>query len=124
MFAEGSHMRRIYLREFRTVLAIAMIVLLPFASALWVLADNYLVLSFAIAVGVLGVVAALVEEEISDSTDQEMRALELMIEEKDRQIEALRETVREDDRIVEMLEVRNNALGAELTTRSIQTEAA
>lgn len=117
-------MRRIDLRAVRTLLVIAMIVLLPIASAVWVLANSYLVLSFAGAVGILGILATLAEEEISTVADQERKGLELMVEEKNKQIEALRETVREDDRIVEMLEVRNNALSAELAARTSKTEAA
>ena len=117
-------MRRIDLRALRTLLVIAMIVLLPIASAVWVLANSYLVLSFAGAVGILGILATLAEEVISTVADQERKGLELMVKEKNNQIEALRETVREDDRIVEMLEVRNNALSAELAARTSKTEAA
>ena len=117
-------MRRINLRAVRPLLVMAMIVLLPLASAVWVLANSYLVLSFAGAVGFLGVLATLAEEEISTRADQERTGLELVVEEKNKQIESLREAVREDDRIVEMLEVRNNALGAELTVKTSQAEAA
>ena len=117
-------MRSINLRAVRPLLVIAMIVLLPLASAVWVLANSYLVLSFAGAVGVLGVLATLAEEEISTAADQERKELELVVEQKNKQIEALSEAVREDDRIVEMLEARNNALGAELTVKTSQAEAA
>jgi len=117
-------MRSINPRAVRPLLVIAMIVFLPLASAVWVLANSYLVLSFAGAVGVLGVLATLAGEEISTAADQERKELELVVEEKNKQIEALSEAVREDDRIVEMLQARNNALGAELTVKTSQAEAA
>ena len=75
-------MRRINLRVVRPRLVIAKIVLFPLTSAVWVLSNSYLVLSVAGAVGVLGVLATL--------ADEERKGLKLVVEEKNKQIEVLR----------------------------------